>query len=57
MFINQIKVNYGEDTLYRILSEYYKEYKFYNATTEDFIRICEEVTGSSFKRLVDTWLN
>ena len=57
MFINQIKVNYGEDTLYRILSEYYKEYKFYNASTEDFIRICEEVTESSFKRLVDTWLN
>lgn len=57
MFINQIKVNYGEDALYRILSEYYKKYKFYNASTEDFIKISEEITESSFKRLVDTWLN
>lgn len=57
MFINQIKVNYGEETLYRILKDYYKEYRFLNATTEDFLRISEEVTGSSFKSLADTWLN
>lgn len=57
MFINQIKNNFGEETLYKILNRYYEENKFYNARTEDFIRICEEVTGSSFNDLVDTWLN
>ncbi len=57
MFINQIDNSFGEEVLYRILKEYYKEYKYHNARTEDFIRICEEVTGNNFNKLVDTWLN
>lgn len=56
MFINQIKTKFGEDTLYEILNRYYKEFKYHNATGDDFIRVCEEVTGVSFKNLVDTWL-
>lgn len=57
MFINQIKNNYGEENLYKILNRYFEENKFHNAATDDFIRVGEEVTGSSFNDLVDTWLN
>lgn len=46
-----------EETLYRILNQYYEENKFENAMTDDFIKICEEITGFSFNDLVDTWLN
>lgn len=57
MFINQIKNNYGEENLYKILNRYFEENKLHNAATDDFIRVGEEVTGSSFNDLVDTWLN
>lgn len=57
MFINQINSDFGEETLYEILNRYYEEYKFDNARTDDFIKICEEVTGTSFDDLVDAWLN
>jgi len=56
MFINAIRERYGKEKLYKIFQEYYKEYRFLNATTEDFIRVCEEVTGAEIDDLVDKWL-
>ena len=57
MFINEIKEVYGEEALYEILKKYYHEHKFYNATTDDFIRISEEITNDSFEEIVNMWLN
>lgn len=57
MFINSIKEDFGEEIFYDILNKYYKEYKFLNATTEDFLKVCEEVTGESFKDRADIWLH
>ncbi len=56
MFINEIRELYGEEVLYQILETYFDEFKYYNATTEDFINICEEVTDSSFNYLIEKWL-
>ncbi|RKD28763.1 M1 family metallopeptidase [Thermohalobacter berrensis] len=56
MFIHEIRERYGEKVLYEILRNYYGKYKFLNATTEDFIKICEEVTGDDFEQLVKEWL-
>ena len=56
MFINQIKEDYGEEVLYEIYEKYYSNNKFNNATTEDFIKLCEEVTGDSFDRIINEWL-
>lgn len=56
MFIHEIELRYGEELLYQILKEYYNRYKFLNATTEDFINVCEEVTQEDFTPLVDAWL-
>ena len=50
MFINSIKEDFGMDTLYDILREYYNRYKFHFGTTEGFIRVCEEVTNSILLR-------
>lgn len=55
MFINSIKEDFGMDTLYNILKEYYNRYRFYFATTENFIGICEEVTGKSFEERFNKW--
>ncbi|NLY45797.1 MAG: M1 family metallopeptidase [Tissierella sp.] len=56
LFIDEIKEMYGTEVLYKILNTYFNEYKFYNATTKDFIDICERVTKSNFSPLVDKWL-
>ena len=56
LFINEIKELFGEEILYEILNTYFNEFKFYNATTDDFIKICEETTKSRFNYLVDKWL-
>ena len=57
MFLDRIRNDFGEEVLYEILNKYYEKYKFHVATTEDFIRICEEVTKTSFEPLVEEYLN
>lgn len=56
MFINEIKNEFGKEVLYDILNEYYNKYKFINARTENFIAVCEKVTGTNFKDKVNKWL-
>lgn len=57
MFIDRINEEFGEEVLFKILKSYYEKYKFHIATTEDFIKICEEVTNTSFEPLVKEYLN
>ncbi|WP_223378048.1 M1 family metallopeptidase [Schnuerera sp. xch1] len=56
MFINEIKEEFGMETLYKILSRYYETYRFHNGNTRDFIDICQQITNTSFKDKVDQWL-
>src|SRR5699024_5121571 len=49
MFLNEIKEDFGTEVLYDILNKYYNTYKYYNGNTEGFIKICEEVTNTSFE--------
>lgn len=56
MFLNQIRENFGKETLYSILNKYYNSYRFLNATTEDFVKVSEEVTGASFEEMTSKWL-
>lgn len=48
MFFHRIKEEYGEEALYKILNEYYHRYSFKIAKTDDLIKVCEEITGTSF---------
>lgn len=56
MFINEIKEEFGEEVLYKILKTYFNRYRFYNATTEGFIKVCEEVTEKGLENMVKSWL-
>lgn len=56
MFLEEIEKDFGREILYDILNKYYNTYKFYNAKTEDFLKVCEEVTATSFKERADKWL-
>ncbi|WP_425449452.1 M1 family metallopeptidase [Dethiothermospora halolimnae] len=56
IFIHEIGKKYGEDTLYNILKKYFKKYSFLIATTEDFKRVCEEVTGEDLTEMFNKWI-
>lgn len=56
IFINEIRNKYGDEIFFNILQEYYNRFRFKNATTEDFINVCEEVTNDSFEEMVNIWL-
>ncbi len=45
ILLDELKEKYGKDKFYKILNTYYNKYKLKIANTEDFIEICEEVTG------------
>lgn len=57
MLLNDIKEKYGEEVLYNILNRYYDKYKFEIAKTEDFLKVCEEVTGDELGDYFEDWLN
>lgn len=56
VFLNSIKEDFGMETLCDILSSYYKTYRFHNTSTEDFIKICEKVTSTSFQERANEWI-
>nr|WP_252187828.1 M1 family aminopeptidase [Anaeromonas frigoriresistens] len=56
MMIYDIQNQYGKETLYSILQQYFDEYRFKNATTSDFIKVVEDVTGNNIEDTVDKWL-
>lgn len=57
IFLDEFKMKYGEEMFYNILKEYYNRYKFRIATAEDFINICEEITGEDLDSYFNKWLN
>lgn len=56
VFLDDIKGRYGEEVFYNILKTYYNRYKFKIATTEDFLNVCEEVTGEELDEYFKKWL-
>ncbi|QEK10946.1 M1 family metallopeptidase [Crassaminicella thermophila] len=56
MFVNAIYEKYGKKKFYEIMQKYYQNYRFKNATTKDFKKVCEEVTGEDLDVFFDEWL-
>ena len=51
VLLNEIRKQVGDQTFFIILQTYYDEYSFKIATTEDFLRICENVGNAEFDDL------
>ena len=56
MFLGEIEKDFGREALYDILHKYYNKYKFHIGTTEDFLKVCEDITGTSFYERAEEWL-
>ncbi len=56
IFLDDLKMKYGEEMFYNILKTYYNRYKFKIAKTEDFIKISEEIAGDDLGTYFDKGL-
>ena len=41
---------------FKILREYYRKYKYSNASTGDFINVCESISGKDLDKFFDQWI-
>ncbi|MBN2105444.1 hypothetical protein JW835_15500 [bacterium] len=46
----------GEDPFFKILSEYYTQYKYRNASIHEFRKVCESVYGKSLDWFFEEWI-
>jgi len=54
--LNKLRETLGEDTFLKIVKTYVEKYKFKIATTSDFIKVCEEVSGKDLKEFFKPWI-
>ncbi|MCC5909559.1 MAG: M1 family metallopeptidase [Clostridiaceae bacterium] len=57
MFIEKLREEMGDETFSKVIREYFETFKFKNATTEDFYKICEKNTEKDIRHLFNQWLN
>lgn len=55
--LNELRQKLGEDTFLEIVRTYVDRYKFRIATTEDFINVCQEVSGKDLKEFFKPWFD
>jgi len=51
LLLSEIRKQVGNEAFFGILQKYYSEYSFKNATTGDFLEVCEQVSGKEFDDL------
>lgn len=54
--LHRLRTMLGDDTFFKILRTYVEQYKFKIAYTEDFIKVCEEVSGKDLTKFFKLWL-
>lgn len=46
----------GDSTFFKIIKSYYQQYKYKNANTWDFKRVCEEISGTDLTYFFNQWI-
>jgi aminopeptidase N len=54
--LHALRLRVGDEDFFSILRQYYETYRDANASTEDFIRIAEQVSGQELDALFLAWL-
>jgi aminopeptidase N len=54
--LHMLRWEVGDSSFFKILREYFDEYKYTNASTEDFINVCEEVSKRDLEKFFHQWL-
>ena len=54
--LHMLRWELGDEIFFEILRKYYDKYKYSNASTDDFRRICELVSGIELTHFFDQWV-
>ncbi|MDF2566538.1 MAG: family metallopeptidase [Massilibacillus sp.] len=54
--LNELRNKFGDEKFFQIMQEYFKEYEFKIATSEDFVNVSEKVTGQQLDEFYNTWI-
>ena len=57
IFLSQLGYIAGEETLGKIMLEYYRQWKFKHPGVDDFLRVAEKVSGLQLDWYKDYWVN
>lgn len=54
--LHMLRKETGDSVFFKILRNYYSDYKYKNASTEDFENECEKVSGKNLKDFFNQWV-
>ncbi len=54
--LHMLRWEVGDSSFFRILRNYFEEYKYKSASTSDFKKICEEISGKDLTKFFDQWI-
>ncbi len=56
MFLEDLRRQLGDKTFFNIFKVYFDKYRYKNATTKDFIKICEQAANRDLKGIFKEWI-
>jgi len=54
--LHMLRWETGDSVFFRILRNYFEKYKYKTASTEDFKKVCERVSGKDLTKFFDQWI-
>ena len=54
--LHMLRWQLGDELFFELLKQYYEKYKYSNASTDDFKRVCEIVSNSNLGKFFDQWI-
>ncbi len=54
--LNMLRWEIGDDAFFNSLRNYYEKYKYMNASTEDFKKVCEVTSGKNLDQFFKQWI-
>jgi aminopeptidase N len=54
--LHMLRMEIGDSAFFNILRKYYDKYKYRNASTNDFIKVCEEISGKDLEYFFRQWV-
>jgi len=54
--LHMLRKEVGDKTFFNILKEYFKRFKYSNASTNDFKNVCENLSGKNLNEFFNQWI-
>ncbi|MBI9073577.1 MAG: M1 family metallopeptidase [Melioribacteraceae bacterium] len=54
--LHMLRREVGDENFFKILRNYFETYKYKNASTNDFIKVCENISDKNLKQFFEQWV-